>query len=250
MKLVVFGDSWVEGYRLYPKHAVNNLNICHYISEFIPEINVENIGFRGNSNASIASSVLEYVQNNDTKDCVFLVSFTEWNRHSLVEDDNQIKPEYKIVNFRSGSVEESISKELKRRITLEFHRYNYQSAYYSVLGICQSMGIPVRFTNSICDQQLHSHVYDSYENRFVRLPFVSMKKYWIEPDTNYNTMYDILTGDWLDQRDNVSYLMRREKYNKERKHSERYFTRCIHPTAEGSRLIAKTLCPYIEQMLF
>ena len=259
-RLVVFGDSFVEGYRKVPTRHVTQFNMCHYLSE---ELGVEvlNLGFRGHSNLSIANSVLRFVANEvtDLSEVAFLVVFSGWERLTLKTPQKTHEQVGALVGIpvKPHNIGQVVIDGQGVSSDTAILRCQTELAYLGVKQVCQEYGIPVRFINSIDHQMFIDKVENSkiHEDGSLEVlgsfPLKSIKptgETWIEPNSLYNTLLDIITDRWLHEGDKGTP---EENYRRLRGSSDKFpgCTSCFHPTISGNKKIAKILSPYLKQIL-
>lgn len=246
-RLVVFGDSFVEGYYDDRKEGqrVFDQTFVHHLGELL-EVEVLSLGKSRSSNLAISNQVMSHIRNTDEdslKKDVFLVVFSEWNRltfRSRVHDSED-------PNVLGGKVPENIDQN-KEPIC----RTETENSYLAVSHICQKLNIPYRMINSFCYQSFLDTITVWESGRRLGRKDWSMispsgDKNWIENNSLYNTLYDICAERWMKTGDKppmVDYL-KHTKMTSDKK----YFTECMHPNEKGHRLIAETLSPYIKQIL-
>lgn len=258
-RLVVFGDSFVQGYSIQGSiENVTPFNMCHFLEK---ELGVEviNCGLRGSSNLAIANKVFRYIQYNDMTDTSILVVWSDTARamelnHQYITDDTLMNFDY--TDYIVGGTHEFDN----RRLTLQEYRnvaalrLNSETAYHSVRMICQDYNVPVLMTNSFDNTMFEQKVFFQREPRDINYIQGKMKACWIEPEHSSNTLLDIIIGEWLVEVDNKPmWLPQRIQRVKHitRENSSKYpnITMCIHPTDLGNALIAKTIAPYILPIL-
>lgn len=257
-RLVVFGDSFVEGYynskeegRGYIKNT-----FVHHLGELLG-LEVLSRGKTRSSNLAISNQVMTHIRNVDEeslKQDVFLVVFSEWNRltvRSMLRDSehpNVLEGANRSNDILRGDTKYSYKSYLDEAI----QRAETENSYLAVSYVCQKMGIPYRMINSFCYQSYLDTV-TVWENgqRLGRKDWSMISPEgdpnWIESNSLYNTLHDICAERWLKTGDKppmVDYL----KHTKTTS-NKKYFTGCMHPNEKGHRLVAETLSPYITQIL-
>lgn len=250
MNLVVFGDSFVEG---YTKAGNIEDNFVKLLGDYL-DIETINVGFRGHGNVSISYDVLNYVRNNDIKDSAFLIVWSEWDRQYLVNDTRQMNE----VSYLSGlqSRPQGFSNEL---LDHGVKRWQSEIAYNGVCNVLRDLNVPFLMISSQCNQAFYDvRIIRKKSERGSRLvtdqtPFKfvlaekTLEEHWIEYPSTNNTLFDIITDNWLNKT-NRHYLLKicNAQQNTE---AYEYMTNDLHPNEEGHKLIAKTLEPYIRRIL-
>jgi cellobiose-specific phosphotransferase system component IIB len=259
-RLVVFGDSFVEGYRRVPAPNVTEFNMCHYLSEELG-VDVLNLGFRGNSNLAIANSVLRFIVNelDDSSEVAFLVVFSGWERVTLRTKQRSHERVGALVgvSVKPHNIGKVVIDGQGVSSDMAILRCQTELAYLGVKQACQEHNIPVRFINSI-DHQIFIDKLESskiYEDGSIEImgsfSLKSIKpndETWIEPNSLYNTLLDIITDRWLHEGEKGSP---EENHRMLRGSSKKFpgCTSCFHPTISGNKKIAKILSPYLKQIL-
>ena len=256
-KLVVFGDSYVEGQRKDPHLMITKYNPCYYLEK---ELGTEviNVGKFGSANQSIANEVFRYVEREDTTNVAFLVVWSDMKRVATLHPDMPIE---ETMNFDRWQYVSSIG--LNRRKELEphfremnnpvFQRMWFEHAMHGVRMICQDYNIPLLMTNSIDTSCFQDKVWYAKRDRPIHYSLGKAREQWIEGDKPNNSMFDIITDRWLREDINdltfdVKHTIIRNDYIKDTSKYP-YLTDCFHPWDEGNELIAKTLAPYIKKII-
>jgi len=258
-RLVVFGDSYVQGYRVDPVPRIENFNFPYYLAD---ELGTEvfNLGHHGHSNLAIANDVMSFIRKtpkDELKDYAFLICFSDWlrqtERNPSIEDANLHHALKGIVWSRWPQVKDP--DEATLRITTEM-------CYLGLKQLCQELDIPYRMINSFDHQNFCDtldiwvpKMYDDGRVEDVRLGSKTWKMQgpsgdpnWIESGSSYNTLFDIILGHWLMDDAKLAptlYL----KTHKLRKYDRQYMAGCGHPNIAGNKLIARTLAPYLEPII-
>jgi hypothetical protein len=73
------------------------------------------------------------------------------------------------------------------------------------------------------------------------------KPNWIEWNLWNNTIYDIISGDWLKDKKSLVSLGDGVGHQHKQHVDSDLITGCKHPTVKGHQLVADTLQPYIEE---
>jgi len=250
--LVVFGDSFVEGYNNTDFTVVENpfgkIIADHY------DVPFENKGKRGHGNFSISYDVFNYVRNNETSNKAFLICFSGWRRgYRLIHEGS---PSYIPKQKRLPSVVGGIPSKIRyqEEVCSPFiHRHWTEMSIFSCVELCRHYNIPFLMTNSFCEFL----AFEDWNWIFNKENW----SYWIEGTKWNNTLYDILLGRWLND-DIISFKRKaldnrkQQEFNmlsgvKPLKNNEatKYITLCQHPTVAGHKLIAETLIPYCREII-
>jgi len=262
-RLVVFGDSFVEGYynsKEEGRGLIRN-NFVHHLGELLG-VEVLSHGKNGSSNLAISNQVMTHIRNTDKETLqndAFLVVFSEWNRltiRSMLHDSehpNVLEGRTPDHIHRSNNILWGDAKYgYKSYLDEAIQRAETENSYLAVSHICQKMNIPYRMINSFCYQSYLDTV-TIWENgqRLGRKDWSMISPQgdpnWIETDSLYNTLHDICAERWVKTGDKppmVDYL-KHTKVTSDKKN----FMGCMHPNEKGHRLIAETLSPYITQIL-
>lgn len=246
-RLVVFGDSFVEGYHISDENRgiLFDETFVTHLGDFLG-VEILTLGKSRSSNLAISNQVMTHIRNSDEeslKNDAFLIVFSEWNRLTRVSFSHEDEHP----NVLVGKIPENtdIGKESLQRAETE-------NSYLAVSHICQRLGIPYRMINSFCYQSFLDTITVWEGSRRLGRKGWSMispeeDPNWIERNSLYNTLYDICAERWLKTGDKppmVDYL-KHTKMTSEKK----YFTGCMHPNEKGHRLIAEKLSPYIKQII-
>lgn len=240
-KLVVFGDSYIEGGRRFPVVEKTPYNICYYLQKNLG-VEVINLGKSASSNTNIAHTLMRYIQENDVSDCAFFICWSIFRRFFALDESNTI------THLSPKRIHESsLDEYFPEYDNIEIHRMLTEQATHSVRMICRDFNIPFLMMNSV-DQGL----LDNNKNNIQCLRG-GVRKDWVEGNKWNNTMFDIITNRWL--RQDMPHGTFTQKFYSIRRDWERdrskypYLTECFHPTNEGNELIAQTISPYIERIL-
>lgn len=254
-RIVVFGDSYVEGGRRNlknrnqtlhngyiktgktrePEVEITPYNMCYYLKKEL-DIPVLNMGKSASSNTNISHSVMRYIQKNDVSGCMFLVCWSILRRFFALNDDGEITH-----LCPKRIVKNDLKENYPEHDSLMIHRMLTEQAIHSVKSVCADLNIPLLMVNSI------DHSFFDKKG----IPFVTgrLEDQWIEARKPNSTLFDIVNGRWL--RNDMPESCFENKFQSIRRDWEKdstkypYLTGCMHPTDEGNRLIAKTLKPYI-----
>lgn len=258
-RLVVFGDSWVQGQRKHPKLEITPYNMVYHLGRKL-DCKVENMGKFGASNEAIANEAIRYINNNDTSDIAFFVCFSEHKR--IVElSEHVFRDNKRIFDFDRWQVITGGSSRLEA-IRVEhfphfrhpsYHRLCFENSLHCLRMLCQDYGIPVLFSNSIDTSSHIGKVRFQGGERPIRYELGKANEQWIEGDKPNNALLDILSDRWLreDIKDLPFQLKLHTINNDFLRDPDKYpmLSLCIHPTDEGHEYIADTLAPYIRPIL-
>lgn len=255
-RLVIFGDSFVEGYYRdeNDEPTYQPFDLSYWFTEKYG-IDVTAIGFRGNGNAAISNSVFRYIQRFGSDDVAFLIVWSGWDRLFLQNPDEGVNSFYHI-----AGIDRLHYERLDDVWSDGIARWTYEAALFGVVKLCEEHNVPFLMTNSVCNQISHhgrliynknkrlSHI----EEGFDILKPKDVNKYWIEFDKPNNTMYDIIVETWLSE-NHTDYHSIMKNAHDSKKINEgkeyKYMTNCKHPNAKGYELIVDTLEPYIRRIL-
>jgi hypothetical protein len=257
-RLVVFGDSYVEGQRKDPHLMITKYNPCYYLAKELG-CEVENKGKFGSCNQAIANEVFRFCMNRNTDNVAFLVVWSDVRRCSTLNARMDKQKEMSFDDWQYVSSMSDRDFDARKSIGLDdyrnpaMHRMSFEHAMHSVRMICQDYDIPLLMTNSIDTVPHQSKTFFKGRDRPIRYCMGRANGQWIEGDKPNNSLFDLITGRWL--REDISDLtfvvkhsMIRNAYTKD-KSKFPYLTKCFHPWDEGNELIAKTLAPYIKPIL-
>lgn len=228
MKLVAFGDSFVEGLIKDPhenpiseREEINFVNQIYVNSGIFDS--VENYGQRGVGNEYIAHTVYKYIKTHDITDCFFLVVWSGLDRAAYYHP----KKDRYVDTFRRKN--EQIQRDPVFQIT---------TMMLALDNIFKQRQVPYLFSNSFFPIK----DYDEINS----LEIVN----YTEGGYRNNSLFDIITENFKTK----SKVKKIKKVNKWFNHddievSNKYIAACKHPSAEGHKKIAKTLTPYIQDAI-
>jgi lysophospholipase L1-like esterase len=252
MRLVVFGDSFVEGYQrskdgspiLVKENFVNRLALL--LRDF--EITVRNMGHRGHSNVAISYDVFTYLRRvKDLRNTFVLVVWSEWDRNYLVNHEVGIDSMRRVVGIQNAVKSHLDVPEMRN---YEIKRWQTEISYHGVCNALTEANVPFLMISSNCNQMFRNVLtkkrnHETFEFVYDREKILD---HWIEGDRPNNTLLDIITDNWLNESDHIDYKTKLRKIIKS-KDSYKNLTDCLHPTIEGHKLIAETLEPYIRRRI-
>lgn len=219
-KIVAFGDSFVQGLIKEPheisSEEMKRINFITRLGE-INNIPVENFGWRGHGQTSIAYDVVDYLENNKpSKDILFLVVWSGYARKMHFSKDT----------LRYTGFSNTDSREL-------------ENAYHKVdLNFMNTINI--RGTYSLLKQIEQPFVMlNSFINLFdiEDLNLKGLEDRWIK-----ETLFEMCIGE----------KRLPENYHVNHNHHLYYKTnhpnlaQCMHPSEKGHKVIAEKLQNYIE----
>ena len=256
MNLVVFGDSFVEG---YTQAGPSEKGMCDCLRDILG-IEVENIGQRSNGTVAISYDVLTYLRTRDVKNKIFLIVWSEWDRQYIIDTPNDMDSFFHVRGCQKKSSpfrEEELNSDQIKRWQLEL-------AYNGLCNALREAGVPFLMTSSQCNQMftgrrvigMMRNSEGSTRISFDKRPFKfiynedKIKEHWIEAGKPNNTLLDIITDNWLKDYypgEEIYAIKLRNILNKIDQYDK--LTPCIHPTVDGNKLIATTLAPYIRRLI-
>lgn len=259
-RLVVFGDSYVQGYRSQPSIQITDLNFPYYLSE---ELGVEviNKGHHGHSNLAIAHDVMAFIRETPEEELsnyAFLICFSDWQRDTKRDNSREPSPD------TDGALEGIVWSRWPNVDAPDptILRISTEMAYLGLKQLCYKYSIPYRMINSFDHQQCidRLEVYNVVEHEGGRISDSRIGSspwriesprgdtHWIESNSLYNTILDIIVDQWLVEGDKMPPLQY-VRYHRLKEEGRRYLTGCSHPNTAGNQLIAKTLAPYIKEII-
>jgi len=253
-KLIVFGDSYVEGVRKIPRTEVTDYNICYWLEKELG-VEVVNYGKNGASNQSIAEAFFRWDQTvKNRSDFLVLFVWTDPNRASEVHLNSINTTKFDGWQYITGAWH---TPDLKYR-NPALCRMWFEQSMHSCRMLCEDRSLPYIMTSSVGnDWFLNKQLFGEDDNgrpiiSNINFQFGRAKENWIEPKLPNNSMLDIISNNWLnkDRLDNINIIkLRRYKEDFRKDKHQETLTWCLHPTDEGNKLIAKTLAPYIKRKL-
>lgn len=224
MRLVSFGDSFVEGLIKDPKpNSIEERDEICFTRKITEGSDIFdsylNYGERGSGNVAICHNVYKHVSRGDLQDNDFLLIC--WSGLGRASTYNRLKEKYEISDIIITEFEPIFQINM---LASGIHNY------------LKSKNIPHIFTSS-------------FTPFYMFQDFDAISSEYIIGDTNTsNSLFDIISrrfnkkhvkhfGSYL-----TSHCVFKVKKTK-------YIAKCLHPTAKGHKLIASTLTPYIEKML-
>ena len=260
-RLVVFGDSWVEGQRKIPKLEITPYNMVYHLGQKLG-CEVVNRGKFGSSNESIGNEVIRWISNNDTSNDVFLVVWSEMKR--IVEQNRHVfrdtntgaiyrYDDWQHLTGGSREHEDIRTKYFPHFRAPAYHRLMFENCMHCIRMLCHDYDIPFLMSNSIDTTPMHGTIYYQGKDRKINYQMGKSLDDFIEGYKPNNSLLDILTNRWI--REDVQDLSMITKHsvlmNDYDRNPDKYplLTKCVHPTDEGHEFIAATLAPYIQPIL-
>lgn len=236
MKLVAFGDSFVQGFakgldrdQSLEQSFVNRLR--DHIDCFT---GYDNRAVPGASNTQIAYDIYQWTKQQDIRDCFVFVGWTTFIRESYWEMESYKRKDAPYDRtpfswFKKHSIR-YINEDIRKQI------FDTERNIFSTSKILEILGIPHCMIQSFDDHTMMSSSVIGKKN------FNS----WIHWGEKNNTLMDICCERYLSSDNHSDYGMN----HKEFKVKNRYLTdECLHPNEQGHRLIAETLSKEIEKYL-
>ena len=226
MKLIVVGDSFVEGLIKLPnENTFENRKKINFATKLGDLLNMEviNLGQRGAGSHYISHSIVSYIQNNPNDEYFVLVV---WSGAGRCWNYDVVERKYSPDTIRKSECYETYDE-------LMFLNHMFVRGVHDFL---KSKNIPHLMTNSYED---FKHISD------LGLSIDDMLPYWIEWTSDSNTLYNIISENFLNPTDGLFGHIDEFKSPP----NSKYITECYHPSDDGHTLIAKTLIPYIKSKL-
>lgn len=286
MRLITFGDSWPFGHRRFDHNLVDSEGGSHVKSEWkfvekpFPILLAEKLGITyrnyaktGNSNFVIALDIFNYLNTSYREGDRILIVWTEWprmsirNEHKLsgIEPEGPQKYGNRFAGIPNGFNRLGHYPELCDTTgTLEdffYQRLQGIMAYHTVRDMLNQRNIPYRQINSLDHSGFYDHVKveKTRPNKSRPSKKLNLRKMyydddpnWIEVGSDYNTLLDICTDQWLSEgkkQDSMDYLRWCKNICTTGKFEPYLNTACMHPNEEGHELITEVLLPYIKKLI-
>jgi hypothetical protein len=225
MKLIAFGDSFVEGLIKEPtENSIEDRANINFVTQLVSLDNsftsFENYGERGSSNVRIAHRVWKRLQK-DTSKCFFLVCWSSPYRYGTYEKNVD---DYRSVDLR------------KEKVTNKHETFETDIFISSIKSLLDYYQVPYLQTNSFApiDNKLPTEFYTSAN--------------YLCAEHKRNTLFDIIANRFLknENLDEKEYYQNHDFFDVPRSN---LIADCKHPTAIGHKEIAKTLNPYIKKII-
>ena len=217
MKLVVFGDSFVEG--LIKEPVVNSVEERKKIS-FVNQLthldnpfsDSKNMGVRGANNRLIAHTIWKEVQQGNLKNVFYLVCWSSPYRGFGIPSKFAPYSNYPDVNFETDVL------------------------ILSVKSLLESLNIPFLQTNSFAplDNKLPIDIYKSAN--------------YLAAEYKRNTLFDIIADRFLKDEglNKKEYYQNHDIFDAPKSD---FIAECKHPSSLGHKKIAETLNLYIKNYI-
>lgn len=244
-RLVIFGDSYVQGWRGKPGNStLSEMPFGKVLGE---SLGCETVlrGRMGHSNLAIMDDVVQWIDDEDTSNDAFLVVWSDMVRMTVRD------PNCKNHRFRGWEYPLWLRHYPDSPDPFDtmhdplYARLHSMGAYHTVKNLCKEKNIPLRMTNSVDHQGLIDNFFESEFKGWIREDDPD----YIEPSNHWNTLFDIISGTWLNRTKKPIPQAWRQMLGNELKRNKRLVTECWHPTDEANILIANTLEPYIKTIL-
>ena len=225
MKLVSFGDSFVEGLIKKPiENSIEERKIINFVSQLLnldnPFSTVENFGARGSSNASIAHRVWKRAQE-DTRDCFFLICWSSPYRYGHYDKH--------VDNYRTLDLRKEIINEKDQQ-------FETDSFIFFIKSLLESYNIPYAQTNSFA----------TLENRLPVQHYINAN--YICADQKRHTLFDIIANRFNSNLDLTAndFESNHDMFDVP---ASDLIALCKHPTDQGHKKIAETLSPFLKKII-
>jgi hypothetical protein len=228
MKLLVSGDSFTKGLIKVPtrnsEKEQNKINWGTQLGHLL-RCEVINVSHWGAGTDYISYSIKNYLQNTEERDFFVIAAFSMLERQWGLQTESKYMwnpPHRKTDNI----IELTYKNEMMIR---GLHQY------------LDELNIPHFFTNAFCDFKYA----DSQDSDFkgFSLGNDEIKKYWLNWEYDSNTLYNIISGNYLQP--NPIYMHSTQALQ-DFHDGTKYIAGCLHPSAEGHKLIARTFHPYVK----
>lgn len=219
MKLIAFGDSFVEGLIKEPKeNSTKDRKSINFATQLVERHSmfdsVVNFGKRGSSNHSICFRVQQYIEQHSLDDSFLLIVLSSPHR----------KQEYNYINDDFVGVEyDTVTPD-----HLAYQKLMLQGIEYTLKKRCAKF----LFVNSF---------YHDYDNILGSHDL----EHWLNNAYQFNTLFDIITGDYCKSAQKPFV----EDHSTTDISCNEYISACKHPSAKGHCLIADTLAPEIKKFI-
>lgn len=188
----------------------------------------------------------------------FLICFSDWQRDTKRDKAREPSPD------TDGALEGVVWSRWPHIKPPDptILRISTEMSYLGLKQLCYKYAIPYRMINSFDHQPFIDtlEIYDAITHKDGRITDKRIGSctwrmespqgddHWIESGTLYNTILDIIVGRWLVEGDKIAPLQY-ARYHKLKEKDRRYLTGCSHPNTAGNQLIAKTLAPYLQEII-
>lgn len=255
-RLVLFGDSWTNGYyRSTSERGYDFFDRClgTEISERFG-VEVQNFGERANSNQKIANQIIRYVQQEDCSNTAMFIVWSELQRMPVVykhlarEDGSTIDhPDY--LTHMTTDIFREVRKIYPEIGDIAFARMYNEHCIHGIRMILKENNIPYLFANSI----------DNFWNRRINNHNIytgNSRSEFIGGGQEHNTLLDILIGLYDNEKyANQDINLKDKRYLtnalrvKNSHDVNNTMTACEHPTEKGVGIIVDKIQPELEKIL-
>lgn len=269
-RLVVFGDSITVGF--VDERGMDNpiKSFVDYLGEYLG-CSVLNRGFAGHSNIAILNDFIYYMENEHRQNDVIFIAWSDQDRTTVY---NKVLSEKK--NFREPNHLHRFTGSNWSRSPWELYNDDCDdafedlhlkrvlniSAYNTVKRLCEKKNVPYRMISGYSNKWLINKLYiidqtDCFENESPLLDITTHNVHsivdnddsnWIERKETYNTLMDICFGNWKSKDIRPSDYFYVNGVRRKNDETDLYY-KCLHPTEKGHKLIAKTLLPYLREVI-
>jgi len=218
MKLVAFGDSFTEGLIKEPiENTQEERAEINYANQLLkldnPFTSLENLAYRGNGNETIAYKIYKRLQS-DYKDCFFLVAWSAPARQGMyIKKDDEYKTDH--------------------HPTIKHYKFQTEMLMLGIHFALNEFKVPHAFINAFSP---HTHYSNLFNSKFFN------KINYINSTYKRNTLFDIIA----ERYGNTSEPDQKEFFDVA---SNKYISKCNHPTALGHQLIAEKINPFLKKTL-
>lgn len=210
MKLIAFGDSFVEGLIKDPKE---NSKAMRKKINFVTQLalldnifdSVENYGERGSGNESIAYKIHKRLHKRELSNCFFLVCWSSPFREAAYD-----------------KVNDKYSSTSKIKFNKNYY-FQTKMLMYGVSKILELYKIPYVFTSSFTTYNYNNTNHINWQSPCNSLFDIIALRYCQNYDTNESNYFNV--------------------------NPNQYIAKCNHPTAIGHKLIAKTLDIHLKEYI-
>lgn len=223
MKLVAFGDSFVEGLIKQPQeNSVKERDAICFTRRLVETSELfdsyTNYGTRGTGNESIFYNVYKHASHHNNDDDFYLICLSGLERIGIYNKDLDC---YGIANYN---------------INIPFEPFfQTQMLMTGVHYYLKNKNIPHLFTSSF------TPFYMFYNKHTIS------EEYIIGDIDKSNSLFDIIAHRF--NKNTVHFGDYRTSHVDFNVPKSKYIAHCLHPSMKGHKLIATTLLPYIEDHL-
>jgi len=244
MKLVAFGDSFVEGtIKLPTENSHTERQQINFVRQLSNQSalfdSIENFAVSGAGNKMIANDVYNFLQHTEKsklKDCFLLICWTTPYRQDVYCNDLE---RYFPAN------------KLSKHENYDFLTAQLITGTYK---LCKLYDVKFLMTNSFAFVQRHNPVLNHQ--------YIRQLSNYIHADKPNNTLFDIILERYCTDDNeykvqdveklyttNLTRIFRTIISQTPKDKLSKYVTPCYHPSEEGHQLIAETLLPIIKNYI-